>query len=189
MRWLRSLAAFAAFVLLIWAEEADARFEGAFSHGASAARALMPPAVAARVPVLLVSLDHPAGGQQSGSLGGLFNRPGIGGFAAGFLGAGVFGLLFGYGLFGELGGVTSYFGLLFQLALIAMLGRLIWSWWNGRNMPAFTGLTTRQLADPYLRSRHEVPADIGTPPSDHTPPAGGPAASLAEHTSAHGRER
>jgi hypothetical protein len=46
-------------------------------------------------------------------------------------------------------------GLLCQLALIAMLARLIWSWWSGRNAPAFAGLSPRQLADPYLRSRNE----------------------------------
>ncbi len=105
-------------------------------------------------------------GQQSGSLGGLFSRPGVvGGFAAGFLGAGVLGLLFGHGLVGELGGAASYLGLLFQLALIVLLCRLIWTWWWGRNAPAFAGLSPRQLADPYLRSRNEMHpgdgADVG----------------------------
>jgi hypothetical protein len=37
-----------------------------------------------------------------------------------------------------------------------MLARLIWSWWSGRNAPAFAGLSPRQLADPYLRSRNEA---------------------------------
>jgi hypothetical protein len=37
-----------------------------------------------------------------------------------------------------------------------MLCRLIWTWWTGRNQPAFTGLSPRQLADPYLRTRHEL---------------------------------
>ena len=61
----------------------------------------------------------------------MFNRGDlIGGFAAGFLGSGVIGLLFGHGVVGELGGVASVLGLLFQLALIAMLARLIWTWWH-----------------------------------------------------------
>ena len=62
-----------------------------------------------------------------GSLGGLFSRPGLlGGFAAGFLGSGVLGLLFGHGFVGELGSVASIIGRVFQLALIALLCRLIW---------------------------------------------------------------
>jgi predicted lipid-binding transport protein (Tim44 family) len=110
----------------------------------------------------VASLDRASAGQQNGSLGGLFNRPGlVGGFAAGFLGAGLLGLFFGHGVFGGLGGVASYSGLLCQLALIAMLARLIWSWWSGRNAPAFAGLSPRQLADPYLRSRNEAfPGDM-----------------------------
>ena len=89
----------------------------------------------------------------------------FGGFAAGFLGSGVLGLLFGHGLVGELGSVASVVGLIFQLALIALLCWLIWTWWSGRNAPAFAGLSPRQLADPYLRSRHEFLPDIEAPPS------------------------
>jgi hypothetical protein len=161
VRWLRSLAAFTALAMavFIWTEDADARLEGEVSLGGSVARNFTAAPVAASTPFVLAGLDHTANGQQSGSLGGLFNRPGLlGGFAAGFLGAGLLGLLFGHGLVGELGGVTSFLGLAFQLALVAMLCRLIWTWWNGRNLPAFTGLSPRQLADPYLRpSLHELP--------------------------------
>jgi hypothetical protein len=38
-------------------------------------------------------------------------------------------------------------------------------WWSGRNAPAFTGLSPRQLADPYLRSRHELLPDVEAPPA------------------------
>jgi predicted lipid-binding transport protein (Tim44 family) len=151
MRWLRSLAAFAALALalLFGAEDADARFDGELQTASAA-----PPAF------ILVSNDHPATTGQvpsPGSLGGLFNRHGlIGGFAAGFLGSGLLGLMFGHSMVGELGSVASFIGLLFQLTLIAMLGWLIWSWWTGRNQPAFSGLSPRQLADPYLRTRHEL---------------------------------
>ncbi len=160
MRWLRSLAAFAALALalLLWADEADARLDDGLSLGRRADGIVMAPPAA--VPALiLASIDHPAAGQtpSPGSLGGLFSRGGvIGGFAAGFLGSGLLGLLFGHGLIGELGSVASFFGLLFQFVLIAMLLRLIWSWWTGRNQPAFSGLSPRQLADPYLRTRHEL---------------------------------
>jgi predicted lipid-binding transport protein (Tim44 family) len=108
--------------------------------------------------------------QNSGSLGGLFSRPGLlGGFAAGFLGSGLLGLVFGHGLFGGLGSVASILGLVLQLVLIVLLCRLIWTWWNGRNAPAFAGLSPRQLADPYLRSRHEFLPDLETAPSVDDP--------------------
>src|SRR5438128_3049935 len=69
--------------------------------------------------------------------GGFFNRPGfLGGLAAGFLGAGLLGMLFGHGLFGGLGGFASMLGLLLQVALIVIVARLIWMWWQRRNQPA-----------------------------------------------------
>jgi predicted lipid-binding transport protein (Tim44 family) len=83
-------------------------------------------------------------GQQGGLFGGggLLGRPGLlGGLAAGFLGAGLFGMLFGHGLFGGLGGFSSLFGLLLQLALVAFVARLAWSWFQRRNAPAFAGAT------------------------------------------------
>jgi predicted lipid-binding transport protein (Tim44 family) len=159
MQWLRSLVAFAALALalLLGADDADARLDGELRAASVAAPAL-----------ILVSNDHPATTGQApspvpspGSLGGLFSRHGlIGGFAAGFLGSGLLGLMFGHGMIGELGSVESFCGLLFQLVLIAMLGWLIWSWWTGRNQPAFSGLSPRQLADPYLRTRHELAPSI-----------------------------
>lgn len=153
--------------VFICTEDADARLENEFGIGGTGVRFTVTMPVMAPAPRVLVALDHPAGMPQSGTLGGLFNRGGIlGGFAAGFLGAGLLGLLFGHGLFGELGGVASFFGLAFQLALVVLLIRLIWSWWNGHNQPAFAGMSPRQLADPYLRpSLHEPP-----PGSEPEPP-------------------
>jgi predicted lipid-binding transport protein (Tim44 family) len=63
--------------------------------------------------------------------GGLF-----GGIAAGFLGAGLFGLLFGHGLFGGMAGFASIIGLVFQVVLVVVVARLIFAWWQRRNMPA-----------------------------------------------------
>ena len=55
--------------------------------------------------------------------GGMFSRPGLmGGLAAGFLGAGLFGLLFGQGLFYNLGGLAAFLGLLLQIGLVALVG-------------------------------------------------------------------
>ncbi len=159
VQWLRSLAALAALALalLLGADEADARLDGGSSLERKAEGLLLAPAAAA--PALVVAAnDRPAAASAAspGSLGGLFNRGGmIGGFAAGFLGSGVLGLLFGHGFVDELHSVAAVVGLLFQLTLIAMLCWLIWSWWTVRNQPAFSGLSPRQLADPYLRTRHE----------------------------------
>src|SRR6202521_1345173 len=71
--------------------------------------------------------------------GGFFNRPGLlGGLAAGFLGAGLFGMLFGHGLLGGLGGFASILGLILQVALVVIVGRLLWTWWQRRSQPALT---------------------------------------------------
>src|SRR6476646_4972522 len=73
--------------------------------------------------------------------GGFFNRPGmmggmLGGLAMGFLGAGLFGMLTGGGLFSGLGGISSIIGLLLQIGLIIIVVRLAMSWWQRRHTPA-----------------------------------------------------
>src|SRR5438105_13231802 len=69
--------------------------------------------------------------------GGFFNRPGLlGGFAAGFLGAGLLGMLFGHGLLGGLGGIASFLGLILQIGIIAMIAMFAWRWWQRRSQPA-----------------------------------------------------
>src|SRR5437764_14094917 len=69
--------------------------------------------------------------------GGLFNRPGLlGGLAAGFLGAGLIGMLFGHGLVGGLGGIASFLGLFLQVGVLALVAMLIWRWWQNRSQPA-----------------------------------------------------
>jgi predicted lipid-binding transport protein (Tim44 family) len=78
--------------------------------------------------------------QPGGMFGGLFNRPGLlGGLAAGFLGAGLLGLLFGHGLLGGLGGLASMFGLLLQIGLVVIVATLLWRWWQRRQQPATAG--------------------------------------------------
>lgn len=70
-------------------------------------------------------------------------RPGFfsgrGGFMGGLLGAGLFGMLLGYGLFGGLGGLGSIIGLLLQVALVVIVVRLAFRWFQRRNQPAFAG--------------------------------------------------
>ncbi len=98
-----------------------------------------------------------------GSLTELFNSGGwLGGFAAGFLGSGMLGLLFDRGMFGGLGGTASYLGLAFQLALLSGLGWLIWTRWRKGNVRGAAARSTRQLADAYLRSRDDLRTGFGS---------------------------
>ncbi len=166
-RWLPSLATLVALALsLMWTEAADARHERGLSFaGVAAFDAIDFDPIIALDHSLLPDAAQPT--YPGGSLGDLFNRGDlIGGFAAGFLGAGAVGLLFGHGVVGELSGVTSVLGLLCQLALIAMLARLIWTWWHDDRADARAELSPRQLADAYERPRHE-----GLPDFDKAPRA------------------
>ena len=81
--------------------------------------------------------------------GGLLNRPGLlGSFAAGFLGAGLIGLLLGHGLTGGLGGFASILGLLLQIGLVVVIGYMLWSWWQRRSQPALAGGPSLRDAGP-----------------------------------------
>src|SRR3979411_1573409 len=70
--------------------------------------------------------------------GGFFNRPGfLGGMFAGFLGAGLLGMLFGNGFLGGLGGgFASMLGLMLQIGIVAIIGYLLWTWWQRRSQAA-----------------------------------------------------
>lgn len=83
--------------------------------------------------------------------GGMFSRPGLlGGLAAGFLGAGLLGMLFGGGLFSGLGSLSSIFGLIIQIGLIYLVVRLAMSWWQRRNAPAYANAAPAPNATPDL---------------------------------------
>jgi hypothetical protein len=90
----------------------------------------------------------------------------IGGLAAGFLGAGVLGVLFGHGMVGELTGLPSILGLFLQLGLLLLLARLIWTWWRLDKAAALAALSPRQLADAYGRSRNEGLGDAADGKND-----------------------
>jgi hypothetical protein len=174
--WSRSLAVFVALTLSLFisAEGADARLKSEWKFGGSLARFISLPFGSALLgsdfsgddvvgdvsnagPTMLPSVAQPAGG----SLGGLFNRPGVvGGFSAGFLGAGVLGLVFGHGMTDELTSTASFLGLIFQVTLILMLARLFWTWWRVDRSAAFAEMSPRQLADAYGRLRNEAVPDI-----------------------------
>jgi hypothetical protein len=160
-RLLPSLAMLIALALsLVWTEAADARLERGLSFaGGGVFGSINFDDVLSFDNSLRSNVAQPT--YPGDSLGDLFNRGTlIGGFAAGFLGSGVVGLLFGHGVIGELNGVGSVLGVLFQLALIAMLARLIWTWWRDDKVDASAGLSPRQLADAYGRPRHETLLNI-----------------------------
>jgi predicted lipid-binding transport protein (Tim44 family) len=73
----------------------------------------------------------------SSPVGGFLNRPGfLGGLFAGFLGAGLLGMLFGHGFLGGLGGFASMLGLMLQIGIVVIVGYLLWTWWQRRSQPA-----------------------------------------------------
>jgi predicted lipid-binding transport protein (Tim44 family) len=147
--WVKAIAIVLSLALpVLAASNADARVGGGFSSGSRGGRTFsMPPstntAPSAAQPFNR-TFSQPSSGINSPIGGGLFNRSGGGlfrGFAAGFLGAGLLGLLFGGGLFSGIGGFSSIFGLLLQIVLIVFLVRMAMSWWQRRQMsePAYAG--------------------------------------------------
>jgi predicted lipid-binding transport protein (Tim44 family) len=175
-----------AAVLAVVAVDADARSR--MSAGSRGSRTFSAPPPTATAPNAARPIERTmtqpsqpraaAGAPASSTTGGLFNRPGLlGGLAAGFLGAGLLGLLFGHGLFGGLGGIASFLGLLLQLGIVALAAMLVWNWWQRRNQPA-------TAAGPDLRQglpeNRPTPMNIGAlgrlgglggsmPPSDSAP--------------------
>ena len=140
------LATFAMLALMV--AESDARRGGSF--GSRGARTYSPPPVTQTAPNTAAPINRsitqptaPRTGPnvaQSGAAakGGLLNRPGfMGGMLAGFLGAGLLGLLFGQGLLGGLSGLAGFLGLLIQVALVVIVARLRWAWWQRRNAPGY----------------------------------------------------
>jgi len=168
---LRKLAAVFAVALTLGmlASTADARVGGGISSGSRGTRTFSAPPTTGTAPTTAApiqrSITQPNSPGASGTApagGGLFGRPGLlGGLAAGFLGAGLFGLLFGHGLFGGLGGFASVVGLLLQIGLVVLIGRFLWSMWQRRE-PALAG-------GPMLR-------DVGGMGFNNAAPGGGSAA-------------
>jgi predicted lipid-binding transport protein (Tim44 family) len=130
-----------ALPLIAAASSADARVGGGISSGSRGTRTFAPPPTTPTAPNAaqpfnrtITSPSSPGVGAPAG--GGFFNRPGMGmfgGLAAGFLGAGLLGMLFGGGMFGGLGGFSSIIGLILQIGLIVLLVRFAMSWWQRRH--------------------------------------------------------
>jgi predicted lipid-binding transport protein (Tim44 family) len=127
---------------------ADARIGGGVSSGSRGTRTFSAPPSTSTAPGAAQPFNRtmtqpgsPGTGAPAAT-GGFFNRPGmgmLGGLAAGFLGAGLLGMLFGGGMFSGLGGLSSIFGLILQIGLIIIVVRLAMSWWQRRHTPAYAG--------------------------------------------------
>jgi predicted lipid-binding transport protein (Tim44 family) len=138
------LALFAIVAALSFAVvEADARVGG--SSGSRGGRTFSAPAATRTAPSAAApiqrTITQPSRtgstfGQTTRS-GGLFGGGMLGGLAAGFLGAGLFGMLFGHGFLGGMGGFASFLGLLIQFAIVFFVARLAWAWFQRRNEPAY----------------------------------------------------
>jgi predicted lipid-binding transport protein (Tim44 family) len=159
-------AALAAIVLIVG--DLNARPSSGGSFGSRGSRTLSSPSTTptapnAAAPIQRTATQPSTTGTGTGIGSGLFNRPGlVGGLFAGFLGAGLLGMLFGHGLFGGLGGFASVLGLIIQVALVVIVGRLIWTWWQRRQ-----GLAT--VGGPAMR-------DIGSDSRANGAAAGGSSA-------------
>ena len=136
-----------ALPVILVVSSADARIGGGVSSGSRGARTFSAPPSTSTAPGTAQPFNRtftqpgsPGLGAPAG--GGFFNRPGMGlfgGLAAGFLGAGLLGMLFGGGMFGGLGGLSSILGLILQIGLIVMVVRLAMSWWQRRHQSAYAG--------------------------------------------------
>ena len=140
VRWMVALAAIAtAFVLVT--VDANARVGGGFSGGSRGMRTFSAPPATPTAPTtapIQRSITQPGATAPVGQTAvrpGLFGGGLFGGLAAGFLGAGLFGLLFGQGFFGGMAGFASIIGLLLQVVLVVIVARLVFAWWQRRNMP------------------------------------------------------
>lgn len=135
----------AAALLVLAVSQADAaRRSGGGGFGSRGDRTFTPPAATQTAPntaapinrsVTQPQAQRPGTVGQAAQPGGMFGgRMGgfMGGMMAGFLGAGLLGMLFGGGLFGGLSGMSGVIGLLLQIALVVIVGRLLWSWWQRR---------------------------------------------------------
>jgi predicted lipid-binding transport protein (Tim44 family) len=140
-RFLFAIAAIVACLLV--AADAHARAGGGFSGGSRGSRTFSAPPATQTAPNAAAPMQRTlAQPGKSNTVGQAAPRPGLfgggllGGLAAGFLGAGLLGLLFGHGLFGGMAGFASFIGLMLQIALVVIVARLLFVWWQRRNAPA-----------------------------------------------------
>jgi predicted lipid-binding transport protein (Tim44 family) len=159
IRPLLALVAVATALTLLVAD-ADARAGRGGSFGSRGTHTYSPPPATRTAPNQAAPIERSMTqpGQQSTAIarpagapaaatGGLAGR---GGFLGGLLGAGLLGMLLGYGLAGGLGSLSSFLGLLLQVGLMVLVAGLIWRWWQNRQRPAYAGMP-RQMHESHRR--------------------------------------
>lgn len=131
---------------LFAADHADARMGRGGSFGSRGARTYQAPPVTQTAPnaaapmqrsITQPGMTNARPGMGNAAAANRFGRFGgfTGGLLAGFLGAGLLGMLFGGGFFGGLGGMASILGLLLQIGLIVIVARLVMGWLRQRQQP------------------------------------------------------
>jgi predicted lipid-binding transport protein (Tim44 family) len=153
---LGGLAAFALLAVTVFDADAARRGGGFGSRGSKTYQAPPPTQTAPNAAspinrsVTQPQAPRPGAVGQAGAAqkGGLLNRPGfMGGMMAGFLGAGLLGLLMGNGLLGGLSGLAGFLGLLIQVVLVVVVARLLWSWWQRRQQPGYATAAGPSMRD------------------------------------------
>jgi predicted lipid-binding transport protein (Tim44 family) len=167
-----------AMPLMLAASTADARIGGGISSGSRGARTFSAPPSTSTAPGTAQPFNRtmpqpgsPGVGAPAG--GGFFSRPGgmLRGLAAGFLGAGLLGMLFGGGLFSGIGGISSIFGLILQIGLIVIVVRLAMSWWQRRHAtePAYASAAASSAAPSNMRAGAGFGLGSGSAPLEISP--------------------
>ncbi len=160
-RW-RVVTAFVALaaIFIFVTAQCQARPLGGFLAGSRGMRTYLAPPSTTTAPTAApiqrsMAQTSNVGFARTAPSTGLFGgRALLGGLAAGFIGAGLFGLLFDYGLFGGLAGFASIFGLLLQVLLIIVVTRLIFAWWPRRNLAAAPSYAAPNTATGHRTARH-----------------------------------
>ena len=167
-----------ALPLMLAVSSADARVGGGLSSGSRGTRTFSAPPSTSTAPSAAQPFNRTFTEPGSSGLGastaggGFFNRPGGGmlrGLAAGFLGAGLLGMLFGGGMFGGLGGLSSIFGLILQIGLIIIVVRLAMSWWQRRHETAYAGAAAGLGAPSSFRAATGFGLGSGSAPLELIP--------------------
>src|SRR6195256_345144 len=166
-----------ALPLMLAISAADARVGGGGSSGTRGTRTFSAPPSTSTAPSAAQPFNRTmtqpgspgmgAAGAAGAAKGGFFNRPGmgmLGGLAAGFLGAGLLGMLFGGGMFSGLGGLSSIFGLILQIGLIIIVVRLAMAWWQRRHAPAsaYVGAAPGATVGPGAQSSFRTGTGFGS---------------------------
>jgi len=165
--------------LVLAISAADARVGGGSSSGSRGTRTFTAPPSTSTAPGSAQPMNRtftqpgsPGVAAPATTGGGFFKRPGmLGGLAAGFLGAGLLGMLFGGGMFGGLGGLSSIFGLILQIGLILIVVRLAMKWWQRRHetASAYAGATPVAGAQSSFRTGTGFGLGSGSAPLEILP--------------------